>query len=151
MHCRGCAAKVPAEALHEALAALPDTAQNSAFESNPLCSSPRAGSPTSSAHAVFEEVLELVGARDDAAVLPAPPAGHSMLQTVDFLSACTDDLYLFGRIAAVHAMSDCFAMGAQPTSAVATAEVSSSLRAVQHRSCIALTRERGIPSGSSKQ
>jgi hypothetical protein len=64
-----------------------------------------------------------IGLRDDAALLPRVPPGHLAVQTVDFISACVDDPFLFGRIAAIHAMSDCFAMGAEPVAALATVQV----------------------------
>lgn len=46
-----------------------------------------------------------------------------MLQTVDFFRASVSDPYLFGCIAAQHALGDCHAMGATPTSALAIAVV----------------------------
>ncbi len=55
---------------------------------------------------------------DDAAVIRTPASGR-MLQTVDHFRAFIDDPYVFGRIAANHCMSDIFAMGGQPTSALA--------------------------------
>jgi selenide, water dikinase len=41
------------------------------------------------------------------------------VQTVDFFKAFIDDPYLFGRIAALHAVSDLYAMNARPFSALA--------------------------------
>ena len=55
---------------------------------------------------------------DDGAVLRFPP-GASVVQTVDGFRAFIDDLYLFGRIALIHAVSDVYAMGGQPHSALA--------------------------------
>lgn len=43
------------------------------------------------------------------------------VQTVDYFRAFLDDPYLFGRIAALHAVSDLFAMNARPFSALAIA------------------------------
>lgn len=60
--------------------------------------------------------------RDDAAVLDIP-GGASMVQSVDFFPAIVEDPYLFGRIAANHALGDIFAMGAVPQSALAIAGI----------------------------
>jgi selenide, water dikinase len=61
-------------------------------------------------------------APDDAAVI-ALPSGDRMVQTVDYFRAFIDDPWLFGRIAAAHALNDVFAMGGQPTHALAIATV----------------------------
>ena len=59
---------------------------------------------------------------DDAAVL-ALPDGKLLAQSVDYFRAFIDDPYLFGKIAANHALGDLYAMGAQPHSALAIASV----------------------------
>lgn len=46
-----------------------------------------------------------------------------LVQTVDFFRASLSDPYVFGRVAAQHALGDCHAMGAAPTSALAIAVV----------------------------
>lgn len=54
---------------------------------------------------------------DDAAVVPmpdAPPGTPSLVLTTDFFTPIVDDPRTFGRIAAVNAMSDVYAMGGVP-------------------------------------
>jgi selenide,water dikinase len=96
MRCGGCGAKVGAEVLSGALADLPRS------ENNDL-------------------VIGLT-APDDAAVLRVPP-GRMLVQSVDHFRAFLDDPFLFGQIAAAHALSDLHAMGAQPWTALAIATV----------------------------
>jgi selenide,water dikinase len=94
MRCGGCAAKVPAPVLARALA--------------------RARPRTNAAVALG------LSAPDDAAVLQFPGA-PPLLQTVDFFRAMVGDPYLFGRIAATHALGDIYAMGGVPETALAIA------------------------------
>jgi selenide,water dikinase len=61
-------------------------------------------------------------APDDAALLSFPGA-PPLLQTVDFFRAMVGDPYLFGRIAATHALGDIYAMGGVPETALAIATV----------------------------
>ena len=93
MRCGGCGAKVGAEVLAGALASLPRPMTSGAAE--PL---------------------------DDAAVMQPPP-GKLLVQSVDHFRAFLDDPFLFGQIAAAHALSDLYAMGAQPWTALAIASV----------------------------
>jgi len=94
MRCGGCGAKVPAAVLERALGQLTIAAR--------------------------PEVTVGLDAPDDAAVI-IPPAGRSVVQTVDQFPAFVDDPFVFGKIAAVHALSDLHAMGADPMAALALA------------------------------
>src|SRR5436190_13357148 len=57
---------------------------------------------------------------DDAGVY-AWAAGPALVQTVDFFAPVVDDPYAFGQIAAANALSDVYAMGGEPRTALAIA------------------------------
>ncbi len=59
---------------------------------------------------------------DDSAML-AVPANKVMVQSIDYFRAFIDDAYLFGAIAANHALGDLYAMCAEPQSVLALATV----------------------------
>jgi len=96
MRCGGCAAKIGPLPLSQALSRLPP--------------------PT------VDGVVVGLDAPDDAAVLLPPKSGY-LVQTVDFFRAFIDDPFLFGEIAANHALNDVFAMGGVPRHALATAVI----------------------------
>jgi len=58
------------------------------------------------------------GTFDDAAVFLAAP-GVALVQTVDFFAPIVDDPFDFGRVAAANALSDVYAMGGEPLTALA--------------------------------
>ncbi|HUG93104.1 MAG TPA: selenide, water dikinase SelD, partial [Planctomycetaceae bacterium] len=92
MRCKGCGGKVGANVLSAALGRLE------------IPPSPYA--------------LQGLDRPDDAAVLN-PAAGAAEVLSVDFFQAFLDDPYLVGRVAALNALSDLWAMGSEPLGAMA--------------------------------
>jgi len=64
-----------------------------------------------------ENVLVGFETADDAGVYKLTPE-CALVQTVDFFTPIVDDAYTFGAIAAANALSDVYAMGGQPLSAL---------------------------------
>jgi selenide,water dikinase len=54
---------------------------------------------------------------EDAAIVRVP-SGRALVQTVDFLTPIVNDPYMFGKIAAANALSDVYAMGGVPWTAM---------------------------------
>jgi selenide,water dikinase len=91
-HCAGCGSKVGSAVLSKVLSRLDVPAS--------------------------EHVLVGLESADDAAVV-RPIDGRPMIATVDYFTAFADDPYLVGRVAALNAMSDVFALGGRPIAALA--------------------------------
>ncbi len=87
----GCASKIPAAELAKILARLP------------AVSDPR--------------LLVGLGTADDAGVFQVSP-DLCLVQTVDVFAPCVDDPHLFGQIAAANSLSDVYAMGGAPLTAL---------------------------------
>src|SRR4051794_40071929 len=90
-HGAGCGCKLPPGAVHELVGRLPVAER--------------------------DDVLVGFGTADDAGVVRVRP-DLALVQTVDFFTPIVDDAYDFGRIAATNALSDVWAMGGEPLSAL---------------------------------
>jgi selenide,water dikinase len=74
---------------------------------------------------VLDDPRILMGcqAGEDAAVLRTGSDDSVEVQTVDYFKSFVDDPFLFGRVAALHAVSDLYAMNARPFAALAIATI----------------------------
>jgi selenide, water dikinase len=88
----GCASKLPAGSLRQVLSGLP--AQTS------------------------PDLLVGFETSDDAGIFRIGP-GQALVQTIDFFTPLVDDPFTFGQIAATNALSDVYAMGGRPLTALA--------------------------------
>ena len=88
----GCASKLPAGSLRQVLSPLP-------AQANP-------------------DLLVGFETSDDAGIFRIGPR-QALVQTIDFFTPLVDDPFTFGQIAAANALSDVYAMGGQPLTALA--------------------------------
>ena len=98
MRCLGCGAKTGHETLANALQAAAEFAINAGAD---------------------PALMPDPGLEADSALLPAPPEGAKIVQSVDMLSQIITDPFRLGRIAATHALSDLYAANATPAAALA--------------------------------
>eukprot|EP00386_Alphamonas_edax_P015173 GDKI01046433.1.p1 GENE.GDKI01046433.1~~GDKI01046433.1.p1 ORF type:complete len:486 (+),score=169.53 GDKI01046433.1:77-1459(+) len=116
MRCGGCGSKVGASVLSRVLKRIRDRVPHR------------------------EEVLVGLDEPDDVAVVALPKIDtptdgktdtvtvtevdrYALVQTVDYFKTYTNDMYTFGYVCALHALSDCFAKGVGPVSAMCVCSV----------------------------
>jgi selenide,water dikinase len=102
MRCAGCGSKVGSTVLENVLHRIRQEQHNQFPDS--------------------KDILIGLDAPDDAAVVQVP-AGKLMVHTIDYFRALINDPFIFGQISANHCLSDIFAMGAVPQSALAIATI----------------------------
>lgn len=101
MRCGGCGAKVGSSVLEQVLQRL---------QQDHLLETQR------------DDILIGLNAPDDAAVVRVP-SNQRMVHTLDYFRTFLNDPFVFGQICANHSLSDLFAMGATPQSALAIATI----------------------------
>ena len=104
MRCVGCGGKIGSSALASVLGEMESGANAAATGQDPN-----------------NQILIGTAAHEDAAVLRTRE--NTAVVTTDYFASPVNDPTLLGRIAALHAASDCFAMASTPYAAVATAQV----------------------------
>ena len=95
-HCKGCGAKVGSTVLDKVFQRL-KSKQN-------------------------KDIIIGLNKPDDGAVVKVP-AGKLMVHTIDYFPSLINDPFIFGQIATNHCLSDIFAMGATPQTALAVATI----------------------------
>lgn len=101
MHCAGCGSKVGSSTLERTLQRV------------------RKAQPSIE---VPGKVIIGLDTADDAAVVEVPP-GNLMAHTLDYFRSLINDPFIFGQICTHHSLSDLFAMGATPQTALALASL----------------------------
>ncbi|MEM7727401.1 MAG: selenide, water dikinase SelD [Cyanobacteria bacterium P01_A01_bin.45] len=105
MRCAGCGSKVGSSVLKKVLQRVKKEQKSNQSSNNNQ-----------------KDIIIGLDAPDDAAVLRIP-SGKVLVQTVDYFRSLIEDPYIFGQIATNHCLSDIFAMGAIPQSALAIATI----------------------------
>ncbi|MGB7416936.1 MAG: selenide, water dikinase SelD [Thermosynechococcaceae cyanobacterium] len=101
MHCAGCGSKVGRSVLEQTLQRVRDAQPPVTIEGN---------------------VIIGLDTADDAAIVAVPP-GKVMAHTLDYFRSLINDPFIFGQICTHHSLSDLFAMGAVPQTALALASL----------------------------
>jgi selenide, water dikinase len=123
--CGGCASKLGADALAEALAGLGVVGTDMPVGGGSTGFEPGVASAVASADGAAGLIAGLDPPDDAAVHLVAP--GVAVIGTVDFFPPIVDDPRTYGEIAAANALSDVFAMGGRVLFALSVAAIPESL------------------------